>query len=75
MLFRWQDSYYWQSFLVNGIVPVIAALDAQISYAFSKMPLRLKIGATNLSNHYQASFLGGPQVGGFYYTMLTYGLN
>lgn len=75
VLFRWQDSYYWQSFLVNGVVPAIAAVDAQVSYAFLRMPLRLKIGATNLSNHYQASFLGGPQVGGFYYTMLTYGLN
>ncbi|WP_245798364.1 TonB-dependent receptor [Cnuella takakiae] len=74
ILFRWQDSYYWQSFLVNGQVPAIAALDAQVTYAFAKQPFRIKVGATNLTNHYQASFLGGPQVGGFYYTALSYGV-
>lgn len=75
VLFRWQDSYYWQSFLVNGTVPAVADVDAHVSYTFLKRPMRLKIGAANLSNRYQASFLGGPQVGGLYYTTLMYGIN
>ncbi len=74
ILFRWQDSYFWQSFLVNGMVPAMAALDGQVSYTFKKQPLRIKAGATNLTNHYEAAFLGGPQVGGFYYTTITYGI-
>lgn len=30
-----------------------------------------KVGATNLFNHYYASYLGGPAVGGMYYTMVS----
>lgn len=72
---RWQDNYYWQSFLVNGNVPANATIDAQLSYVFPKLAFRVKLGASNLLNHYYTSFLGGPQIGGFYYTTLTYGLN
>lgn len=71
---RWQDSYYWQSFLVNGQVPAVSSVDAQLSYGLKKSPIQFKIGATNCLNTYKASFLGGPQVGGFYYTSVTYGL-
>jgi outer membrane receptor protein involved in Fe transport len=73
--YRWQDNYYWQSFLVNGNVPANGSIDAQISYTYPKAPVRVKIGATNVLNHYYTSFLGGPQIGGLYYTTLTYGLN
>jgi hypothetical protein len=72
---RLQDNYYWQSFLVNGNVPANAAIDAQLGYLFSKSAFRLKIAARNLLNHYYTSFLGGPRIGGFYYTTITYGLN
>ncbi len=32
----------------------------------------MKLGGTNLLNHYYVSYLGGPQVGGFYYTSITF---
>jgi len=73
--YRWQDNYYWQSFLVNGNVPANGSVDLQVSYAFPTLPVRIKAGATNVLNHYYTSFLGGPQIGGLYYTTLTYGLN
>ena len=44
--YRWQSSYYWQSFLVNGDVPAYQTLDAQLSYQLRKV--RLKIGGTNI---------------------------
>ena len=72
VLYRWQDSYYWQSFLVNGDVPAQGAIDVQVNYSFPHKPLRIRIGANNLLNHYEASFLGGPQSGGFYYAAMTY---
>jgi iron complex outermembrane receptor protein len=72
---RWQDNYYWQSFLVNGNVPANSAIDAQLTYTFPKLPCKIKMGASNLLNHYYTSFLGGPQIGGFYYTTLTYWLD
>jgi iron complex outermembrane receptor protein len=70
--YKWQSSYYWQSFLVNGQVPAYGSLDVQASYQFSKPGISIKLGATNVLNHYYYSFLGGPYIGGFYYSTLTY---
>ncbi|HMG90347.1 MAG TPA: hypothetical protein VK589_09805, partial [Chryseolinea sp.] len=70
--YRWQSSYYWQSFLVNGNVPAYQAIDAQFSYTWDKF--HLKVGGTNIFNHYYNSYLGGPSVGGFYYTTVTLNL-
>ena len=71
--YRWQSSYYWQSFLVNGDVSAYQTVDAQISYKLEKV--RFKIVATNILNHYYNSYLGGPAVGGFYYTSITCSLD
>jgi outer membrane receptor protein involved in Fe transport len=71
---RWQDAFFYQSFLVNGNVAAQSVLDAQLNYSFTKQMIKIKIGATNLLNKYYTSILGGPQIGGFYYTTITYGL-
>jgi hypothetical protein len=72
--YRHQSSYYWQSFLVNGNVKAYGTMDAQANYDLMKEHLNVKLGATNLLNRYYNSFLGGPAIGGFYYTTLTYTL-
>jgi len=69
--YKWQSGFYWQSFLVNGNVDHYGTIDAKVNYDFLKTGLNLKIGATNLTNKYYNSFLGGPAIGGFYYTTLT----
>ncbi len=71
---KWQDAYYWQSFLVNGNVPAYSSLDAQVSYTIPQLRSRIRLGATNLLNKYYYSFLGGPAVGGMYYITVQYGL-
>jgi Outer membrane protein beta-barrel family len=71
--FRWQSSYYWQSFLVSGDVPAYHTIDAHISYRFRGDMFSLKAGGSNILNQYYFSFLGGPRIGGFYY--LTLGFN
>jgi len=70
--FKWQAAYYWQSFLVNGNTPAYSSIDVQANYAIIKDKMKIKLGATNLLNHYYTSFLGGPAIGGLYYTTLTY---
>ena len=70
--YKWQSSYYWQSFLVNGQVPAYGSLDVQASYQFTKPGISIKLGAANVLNHYYYSFLGGPSIGGFYYSTVTY---
>ncbi len=70
--YKWQSNYYWQSFLVNGQVPAYGNLDVQATYQFPKNGLNIKMGASNVLNHYYYSFLGGPFIGGFYYATATY---
>ncbi|MCC8409455.1 TonB-dependent receptor [Mucilaginibacter sp. UR6-1] len=72
--YKHQSSFYWQSFLVNGDVKAYGNIDAQANYDFLKEHLNVKLGATNLLNHYYNSYLGGPYIGGLYYTTLTYKL-
>ena len=67
--YRWQSAYYWQSFLVTGNVPAYQTVDVQVNCQWNK--LRLKIGGTNILNRYYRSFLGGPSIGGLYYSSAT----
>ena len=75
LTFKWQSSFYWQSFLVSGTTPAYSTLDAQVSWLVESAKLQIKLGATNMLNHYYRSFLGGPSVGAMIYTTLTYGIN
>lgn len=72
--YRRQSGFYWRSFLVNGDVEAYGTVDAQVNYDFFKEKLGVKIGATNLFNRHYYSFLGGPSIGGLYYTTFTYSL-
>lgn len=72
--YKHQSGFYWRSFLVNGQVRAYGTVDAQVNYDFSKVKLNVKVGATNAFNKYYYSFLGGPDIGGLYYTTLTYHL-
>jgi len=69
-----QSRYYWVSFLVSGYVPAVFNIDAMVRYVFAKPSLEIKMGASNLLNHYYYSMLGGPSIGGFYYTCLTWNM-
>lgn len=73
--YKWQNSYYSQTFLVTGTVPAYGNLDVQASYHIKAPQINIKLGGTNVLNKYYYSFLGGPSIGGFYYMTLTYTLN
>ena len=71
IIFKWQSAYYWQSFLINGNTPAYSSADAQVGYIIRSLKMKIKLGATNLLNRYYKSFLGGPQIGGLYYSTIT----
>lgn len=75
VVYKWQASYYWASFLASGNVAAYSTLDAQVTFNSKKLHSNLKLGASNLLNHYYYSFLGGPAIGGMYYATVTYGIN
>lgn len=70
--YKHQDAFLWQSELATGNVSAINTLDAQVSYRLPKLGLLLKAGGTNLANKPYYTFIGGPAVGGFYYTNIVW---
>ena len=72
MNFRQQAGFLWESALATGWVEGYSTLDAQLTAGIFKNSGSLKIGATNALNRYYYSFLGGPAIGGFYYTSVTF---
>ncbi|RIW15131.1 TonB-dependent receptor [Algoriphagus lacus] len=70
--FRQQAGFLWESALATGWVEGYSTLDAQLTAGIFKNSGSLKIGATNAFNRYYYSFLGGPAIGGFYYTSVTF---
>ncbi len=72
LTYKWQQHFFWQSFLVNGMVPSYGNIDFQFNYDLPKSHLNIKLGASNVLNKYYNSILGGPSIGGLYYTTITY---
>jgi outer membrane receptor protein involved in Fe transport len=73
LTYRWQESYYYSSSFVSGNTAAFGVLDAQISMKLPKMNnSMIKIGASNILNHYYTDAVGNPQVGGLYYVSLGY---
>lgn len=71
--YRWQNDYYWQSFLVSGQVPAYSNVDLQVTKTVKD--IMVKVGGNNILNDYYNSYLGGPSVGGFYYLTVSFNLN
>lgn len=70
--YKHQDAFLWQSELATGNVAAINTLDAQVSYRLQSIRLLVKAGGTNLLNQPYYTFIGGPAVGGLYYTNLVW---
>ena len=69
---RWQDAFYWQSPLANGNVSAYNTIDAQVNYRIPKFGATVKVGGTNLANNQFVQYVGGPTIGGFYYTAISF---
>lgn len=72
VVYRWQNSYNTESDFRQGPVPSFGTLDAQVSYKLLDIRSMIKLGATNLTNHYYISQYGNPAIGGVYYISYAY---
>lgn len=75
IVWHWQDAFYWNSPLANGIVNAYSTIDAQVTRRLPELSTTIKIGGTNLLNTYHTQYIGGPSVGGFYYVTLIFDNN
>jgi hypothetical protein len=71
--FRWQDAYWTESDFRQGPVSAFGTLDGMISYKLPSVRSLIKLGATNMLNHYYVNAFANPSIGGLYY--ISYGYN
>ncbi|PWT72698.1 MAG: energy transducer TonB [Bacteroidetes bacterium] len=71
IVWRWQDSFLWESPLVTGGVSAFNTIDAQVSFRIPKAFATIKIGGANILNHRYIQYAGGPTLGGLYYAAIT----
>jgi hypothetical protein len=71
IVWRWQDSFLWESPLVTGTVSAFQTIDAQVSYHLPAVKSTIKAGASDLLNHRYLQYAGGPTIGGLYYIAVT----
>lgn len=64
---RWQDSFLWESNFGSDIIPAYATLNAHLSFKLPVLKSYIKIGGSNLLNHYYTTAFGMAQIGGLYY--------
>jgi outer membrane receptor protein involved in Fe transport len=72
VVWRWQESFLWESPLVNGTVAAFHSFDAQVTYKVPQAKANIKLGGTNILNRNYVQYAGGPTLGGLYYLALTF---
>lgn len=71
IVWRWQDSFLWESPLANGIVPAFQTFDAQLTYRVPAYKATIKAGGSNIFNQRYIQYAAGPTIGGLYYVAIT----
>jgi outer membrane receptor protein involved in Fe transport len=69
---HWQSAFIWESGFGAGRIPANATVDAHISYKVTAMKTVIKLGGSNITNHYYTTSFGSAQIGGLYYISLVY---
>ncbi|MDI3319194.1 TonB-dependent receptor [Pinibacter soli] len=72
VVYRWQDSYYNESTFINGNVSAFSTVDAMVSLKLPDIKSMIKLGGTNITNHYYLNSYGNPRIGGLYYVSFAY---
>jgi iron complex outermembrane receptor protein len=71
VVYKWQESFLWESPLVTGNIAAINTFDAQVSLKVPQYKANIKAGATNIFNKRYLQYAGGPTIGGLYYVAIT----
>lgn len=73
VVYKWQDTFYYEGDFANGQIPPINTVDFQVSYKMPASKSIFKVGANNVFNQYYRNAAGNPSIGGLYY--VSYGYN
>lgn len=67
VVWRWQETLFWESTLANGQVPAYSTFDAQVNFRIPKYKTTIKFGGANILNKRYYQFAAGPTIGALYY--------
>ena len=71
IVWKWQDSFLWESPLVTGAIGAINNIDAQVTYRLPVLKSTIKVGGSNVLNNRHIQYAGGPTIGALYYVAIT----
>ncbi|MEO6453723.1 MAG: hypothetical protein ABIN97_06630, partial [Ginsengibacter sp.] len=71
IVWKWQNSFLWESPLVTGRIDAINNIDAQVTYRLPSVKSTVKLGGTNILNNRRIQYAGGPTIGALYYVAIT----
>ncbi len=74
VMMRWQDAFDWEGELANGPLSAFTTADAQVSYRLPKIKSTVRLGGTNILNHYYKNGYGNPSIGALYYAAYIFNL-
>jgi outer membrane cobalamin receptor len=72
VVWKWQDSFLWESPLVTGNIAAYSTVDAQITYRVPAAKASFKFGGADIFNHRYLQYAGGPTIGALYYVAITF---
>lgn len=71
IVWKWQNSFLWESPLVTGKIDAINNIDAQVTLRLPAANSTIKLGGTNVLNTRHIEYAGGPTIGALYYVSWT----
>lgn len=71
---HWQDAVFWEGEMASGPINAYSTIDAQVSYKIPSLKSMVKLGGTNITNHYYRTGFGSPAIGAVYYVSLAFGV-
>jgi outer membrane receptor protein involved in Fe transport len=72
--FHYQDGFIYEGTFGVGKVSSFNTLDAVLTYKVPKIKSMVKVGGTNIMNHYYRTAFGNPAIGGLYYVSFAYNI-
>lgn len=73
VVYRWQNSFFYEGTFGSGMVDTYRTVDAMISYKLPATKSLIKVGGSNIFNQYYRTGWGNPAIGALYY--VSYGWN
>ena len=75
IVYHWQDAFFFESTYGDKPISAYSTIDAQVSHTFQKnKSMMIKLGGTNILNHYYQNGFAHPYVGAIYYISILYHL-